>query len=101
MVADEMKTAPGGMVLAAPSLPNRIVSVCAPLTTTLTTIAASFAASAGVAAPPPPSATSFSTVPAITSQPTTSKPARFSEVAMPNPIDPKPMTATRCLVSTM
>src|SRR3979411_1625446 len=72
-----------------------MVSVCAALTTTLTTMSACFAASAGVLAPFPPSATSRATASAETSQPITSKPARRSEVAMPKPIEPSPMTATR------
>src|SRR3979411_2789675 len=69
-------------------------SVCAALTTTLTTMSACFAASAGVLAPFPPSATSRATGSAERSQPVTSKPARRSEVAMPKPIEPSPMTAT-------
>ena len=72
-----------------------MVSVCAALTTTLTTMSAALAASAGVLAPLPPSATNRATVSAETSQPVTSKPARRSEVAMPKPIEPSPMTATR------
>ena len=74
-----------------------MVSVWAALTTTLTTISADFAASAGVPAPLPPSATNRFTESAETSQPVTSSPARRSEVAMPNPIEPSPMTATRGL----
>src|SRR5229473_793374 len=95
MVAEEMNTAPLGKVSATPSLPNRMVSVCAALTTTLITMSADLAASAGVLAPLPPSATKRATVSAETSQPVTAKPARRSEVAMPNPIEPSPMTATR------
>ena len=95
MVAEETNTASLGRVSATPSAPNRMASVCAALTTTLTTISASFAASAGVLAPPPPSATNRATLSAATSQPVTSKPARLSEVAMPKPIEPSPMTATR------
>jgi hypothetical protein len=59
-----------------------------------------FAASAGVPAPLPPSATNRATESAETSQPVTSSPARRSEVAMPNPIDPSPMTATRGLADS-
>ena len=55
------------------------------------------AASAGVFAPWPPSATNRATASAETSQPVTSKPARRSEVAMPKPIEPRPITATRGL----
>ncbi|MBN8981019.1 MAG: NAD(P)-dependent oxidoreductase, partial [Rhizobiales bacterium] len=47
LVADEMKTAPFASVSATPFGPNRIASVCAALTTTLTTASASRAASAG------------------------------------------------------
>ena len=95
MVAEDTKTLPFGMVSAAPSLPNRIASVCAALTTTLTTISASLAASAGVLAPAPPSFTKRFTASAETSQPVTAWPARFSEVAMPYPIEPRPTTAMR------
>ena len=77
-----------------------MVSVCAALTTTLTTMSAAFAASAGVLAPVPPSTTNRATESAETSQPVTSSPLRRSEVAMPNPIEPSPMTATRGLVDT-
>src|SRR5882724_9603808 len=58
-------------------------------------MSAPFAASAGVLAPVPPSATNRATASAETSQPVTSKPARLSEVAMPKPIEPSPMRATR------
>src|SRR4030088_557773 len=95
MVAEDTNTAPFARVSATPSLPNRIVSVCAALTTTLTTMPALVAAFAGGAAPLPPSATNRATASAETSQPVTSKPARRSEVAMPKPIEPSPMTATR------
>src|SRR5438552_2632983 len=95
MVAEEMNTAPLPRVSATPLAPSRIVSVCAALTTTLTTMSADFAASAGVLAPLPPSATNRCTESAETSQPVTSRPARRSEVAMPKPIEPSPMTATR------
>src|SRR6187397_1299110 len=95
MVAEEMNTAPLAKVSATPSAPNRMVSVCAALTTTLTTISAALAASAGVLAPLPPSATNRATDSAETSHPVTSNPARRSEVAMPKPIEPSPMTATR------
>ena len=54
---------------------------------------AAFAASAGVFAPPPPSATNRAMASPETSQPVTAKPARRSEVAMPNPIEPSPTTA--------
>src|SRR5258708_1701970 len=100
MVAEETNTAPFARVSATPSLPNRMVSVCAPLTTTLTTMSAPFAASAGVFAPPPPSATNRATASSETSQPVTSRPARLSEVAMPKPIEPSPMTATRAFEVT-
>src|ERR1700733_1303552 len=93
MVADEMNTASFARVSATPLLPNRMDSVCAALTTTLTTMSAAFAASAGVFAPSPPSATNRATTSSDTSQPVTSKPARRSEVAMPKPIEPSPMTA--------
>ena len=83
MVAEDMNTASLASVSATPSLPNRMVSVCAALTTTLTTMSAAFAASAGVLAPFPPSLTKRATLSAATSQPVTSKPARRSEVAMP------------------
>src|ERR1700716_16212 len=95
MVAEEINTASLGKVSATPSAPNKMVSVCAALTTTLTTISAALAASAGVLAPLPPSATNRATESAETSHPVTSKPARRSEVAMPKPIEPSPMTATR------
>ena len=95
MVAEETNTASFASVSATPSLPNRMVSVCAALTTTLTTMSAPFAASAGVLAPAPPSATNRAMASAETSQPVTSKPARLSEVAMPKPIEPSPMRATR------
>src|SRR5260370_29271338 len=94
MVAEEMNTAPLGRVSATPLAPNKMVSVCAALTTTLTTMSAPLAASAGVLAPLPPSATNRLTDSAETSQPVTAKPARRSEVAMPNPIEPSPITAT-------
>jgi len=55
---------------------------------------ATFAAPAGVWAPNPPSATNRATASSDTSQPVTSRPARRSEVAMPKPIEPSPMTAT-------
>src|SRR5947207_15448378 len=93
MVAEDMNTASFASVSATPSLPNRMASVCAALTTTLTTISAAFAASAGVFAPLPPSFTNRATLSAATSQPVTSNPARRREVAMPKPIDPNPMTA--------
>src|SRR5665647_929315 len=95
MVAEETNTASFASVSATPLAPNRMVSVCAALTTTLTTMSASLAASAGVLAPLPPSATNRATASADTSQPVTSNPARLSEVAMPKPIEPNPMTATR------
>src|SRR5262245_15078024 len=95
MVAEETKTLSLGMVSAAPPLPNSTVSVWAALTTTQTTISAFLAASAGVFAPAPPSFTKRATASAVTSQPVTAKPARFSEVAMPKPIEPSPMTAMR------
>src|SRR3954470_16987099 len=100
MVAEEMNTAPFPKLSATPLAPNRMVSVWAGLTTTLTTMSAALAASAGVLAPLPPSATSRATESAETSQPVTSKPARRSEVAMPNPIEPSPMTAMRGLADT-
>src|SRR5689334_22686815 len=95
MVADEIKTASFASVSATPSLPNRMASVWAALTTTLTTMPAPFAASAGVFAPLPPSATKRATLSAATSQPVTAKPARRNEVAMPKPIEPSPITAVR------
>src|SRR5215470_16270713 len=95
MVAEEMNTAPLASVSATPPAPNRIASVCAALTTTLTAMSAFLAASAGVFAPLPPSATKRATLSAETSQPVTSKPARRSEVAMPNPIEPRPITVMR------
>src|SRR3984893_2338841 len=95
MVAEETNTASVASVSTTPSLPNKMVSVWAALRTTLTTIPAPWAASAGVLAPLPPSATNRATASADTSQPVTSKPARRSEVAMPDPIEPSPMTATR------
>src|SRR5438093_987548 len=94
MVAEETNTASLAKVSATPSLPNRMISVCVALTTTLTTMSAPFAASAGVLAPAPPSATNRAMASAETSQPVTSKPARLSEVAMPKPIEPSPMRAT-------
>src|SRR5437899_4689390 len=100
MVAEEMNTAPLARVSATPLAPNRMVSVCTALTTTLTTMSADFAASAGVLAPLPPSATNRCTESAETSQPVTSRPARRSEVAMPKPIEPSPMTATRGLADS-
>src|SRR5215211_6691387 len=93
MVAEETNTAPLGRVSPTPLAPNRMVSVWAALTTTLTTTSAFAAASAGVWAPLPPSATNRATLSAETSQPVTSNPARRSEVAMPKPIDPRPITA--------
>src|SRR6478609_7876134 len=93
-----MNTAPLPRVSATPLAPNRMVSVCAALTTTLTTISAALAASAGVLTPAPPSATKRATASTETSQPVTSKPARRSEVAMPKPIEPSPMTAMRGFV---
>src|SRR3954468_1175444 len=90
-----MNTAPLARVSATPPAPNKMVSVCAALTTTLTTISASLAACAGVFAPLPPSATKRATLSAETSQPVTSNPARRSEVAMPKPIEPSPITAMR------
>ena len=90
-----MKTPSFGRVSATPSFPNRIASVCAALTTTLTTMSAPLAASAGVVAPAPPSLTKRATASAETSQPVTVWPARFSEVAMPYPIEPSPITAMR------
>src|ERR1700694_3561210 len=95
MVAEDTNTASFTRVSATPSLPNRMASVWAALTTTLTTMPAPLAASAGVLAPVPPSATNRATASAETSQPVTSKPARRNEVAMPKPIEPSPMTATR------
>ncbi len=83
MVAEEMNTASLARVSATPLAPNRMVSVWAALTTTLTAISADFAASAGVPAPLPPSPTNRFTASAETSHPVTSKPARRSEVAMP------------------
>src|SRR5258706_6397026 len=100
MVAEETNTASFASVSANPCLPNSMVSVCAPLTTTLTTMSAPFAASAGVFAPLPPSATNRATASSETSQPATSRPARLSEVAMPKPIEPSPMTATRAFEVT-
>ena len=100
MVAEEMNTAPLPKVSATPLAPNRMVSVWAALTTTLTTMSADLAASAGVLAPLPPSATNRFTESAETSQPVTSRPARRSEVAMPKPIEPSPMTATRGLADS-
>src|SRR5215475_12025273 len=94
MVAEEIKTASLASASATPSLPNRMVSVCAALTTTLTTMPAPLVASAGVFAPLPPSLTKRATASADTSQPVTSKPARLSEVVMPKPIEPSPITAT-------
>src|SRR5258705_795090 len=95
MVAEDTNTESLAMVWAPPSLPNKMVSVCAALTTTLTTMFACFAASAGVLAPAPPSVTNRATASSETSQPVTSKPPRLSEVAMPKPIEPSPITATR------
>ena len=95
MVAEETNTVSFAMVSAAPFAPNRMASVWAALTTTLTITSAPFAASAGVLAPLPPSFTNLATASAETSQPVTSKPARRSELAMPKPIEPSPMTATR------
>src|SRR6202048_1993162 len=95
MVAEETNTASLARVSATPSLPNRMASVWAALTTTLTTMSACLAASAGVLAPFPPSAVNRATASPATSQPVTSNPARRSEVAMPKPIEPSPMTATR------
>jgi len=51
MVAEETNTAPFASVSATPSAPNRMVSVCAALTTTLTAMSAFLAASASVFAP--------------------------------------------------
>ena len=96
MVAEETKTPSLARVSATPCAPNRMASVCAAVTTTETTIAASLAASAGVAAPRPPAAAKRATAAGSTSQPVTAKPARSSDCAMPNPIDPRPITATRC-----
>src|SRR3954452_19953598 len=56
-----MNTASLASVSATPSLPNRMVSVCAALTTTLTTMSALLAASVGVFAPRPPSETNRAT----------------------------------------
>src|SRR5580704_16676301 len=95
MVAEETSTAPAGIASTAPSGPSRMASVCAALTTTDTTMSVRSAASAGVAAPCPPAATKRSTVAGLTSPPVTSSPARSSAVAMPKPIEPRPMTATR------
>src|ERR1700761_453791 len=89
-----MNTASLASVSPTPPAPNKIASVCAALTTTLTTISAALAASAGVLAPLPPSPTNRFTASAETSQPVTSNPARRSEMAMPNPIEPSPITAT-------
>src|SRR5436305_1824897 len=61
MVADDTNTASFANVSPTPSLPNRMVSVCAALTTTLTTMSAFLAVSAGVFAPRPPSATNRAT----------------------------------------
>src|SRR5271163_1142826 len=97
MVAEETNTASLASVSATPSLPNRMASVWAALTTTLTTMSASFAASAGVLAPFPPSDTNLWIVSAATSQPVTSSPARLSALAMPYPIEPSPITAMRGL----
>ena len=72
MVADDTNTAPLASVSATPSLPNRMVSVCAALSTTEMTMSAPFAASAGVDAPLPPSLTKRCTASAATSQPVTS-----------------------------
>src|SRR5258708_32699746 len=94
MVAEETNTAPSQRVSAPPPAATRMVSVCAALPTTLTTMPAALAASAGVLAPRPPSATNRLTDSAETSQPVTAKPARRSEVAMPYPIEPSPITAT-------
>src|SRR5712671_6780800 len=93
MVAEETNTAPLGRVSLTPLAPNRMVSVWVALTTTLTTMSAFLAASAGLLAPLPPSATNRATASADTSQPVTFNPARRSEAAMPNPIDPRPITA--------
>jgi hypothetical protein len=98
MVAQETKTPPFAKVSAAPFLPNRMDSVCAAFTTTDTTISAVRAASAGVAAPCPPAATKRATAASSTSHPVTAKPARFSDRAMPDPIEPNPITAMRCVV---
>src|SRR3954452_23210986 len=94
MVAEDMNTASLGNVSATPPVPNKIVSVCTALTTTLTTMSAPAAASAGLFAPLPPSATNRDTASSATSQPVTTRPARRSEVAMPKPIEPSPITAT-------
>src|SRR5215471_577795 len=93
MVAEDRNTASAASVFATPFSPNRTASVWAALTTTLTTISAALAASAGVLAPLPPAATKRATLSAATSQPVTSKPARLSELAMPKPIEPSPITA--------
>src|ERR1700723_3793657 len=95
-----MNTASLASVSATPPAPKKMASVCAALTTTLTTISAAFAASAGVFAPKPPSATNRATASSETSQPVTLRPARRSEVAMPKPIEPSPMTAARGFADT-
>jgi len=100
IVADETKTAPSGMVCAAPSGPKRMASVCAAFTTTETTTAAFRAASAGVDAPRPPSATKRSTAVSLTSHPVTSNPARLSDWATPKPMEPRPITAARVAVAS-
>src|SRR5258705_13981432 len=94
MVAEEMNPAPLARVSATPSAPNRMVSVCAALTTTLTTISAALAASAGVLAAVPPSATNRARESAETSQPGTPKQPRRNEVAVQKAIEREPETAS-------
>ena len=94
MVAQESITAPGVIAAAAPSSPNRADSVCAALTTTQRTTSAPVAASAGVLAEFPPRAANRVTVSTFRSYPVTEKPSRSSEDAIPDPIDPRPITLT-------
>ncbi len=90
-----MKTAPLARVSATPLAPNRMASVWAALTTTLTTMSAAFRRLRR----------RFGAVAAVGHEPRHGirrdvaagdlEPARRSEVAMPNPIEPSPMTAMR------
>jgi len=94
IVAQETITPPRFICAAAPSAPNNRASVCAALTTTTTRTSASSAASAAQPAAEPPAWTSLATAAPLMSYPTRSRPLPAIEIAIPRPIEPKPITPT-------
>ena len=96
-------TLPGRIAAAhpvpSPLGPNNTASVCAALTTTLTTTSHAAPSSATLLHAWPPSLANLSATSWRTSKTCTSKPARRSEAAMPEPMAPNPINPT--LVGTV